>query len=261
MSQFWSEFFRITEDWNGEYFGIAHIIVSSLVTVAFIGLGVFFGLRLRGADEKRRMRPIRIATIIFLAVQLTYYIVNIVRDGWADLVSSLPLFLCDIQLFSLPLAAWGKGRLQKIGFDFSIVLGLLAALMGAWFNAAVFSNNPIWSYDVIWNYVNHCVPGFISIYIVFGRFTKLHFKDMLVTFAVMLLFEGVALLVDFTLDENYMFFRSSSGTPFSIFETIAAGNQVVYVILVILGMHAYVAVYYLIYFIVEKVREAKAKKA
>ncbi|MCR5078531.1 MAG: YwaF family protein [Bacilli bacterium] len=257
MNQFWSEFFRVTEDWHGEYLGVAHIVAASIVTILFVGLGIFFGVRLKGAETKKRILPIKVATIIFLTVQLSYYIVNIARDGWGILIGILPLFLCDIQLFSLPFAAWGKGRVQKIAFDFSIVLGLLAALMGAWFNGAVFANNPIWSYDCIWNFINHCVPGFVAVYIMANRLSKLKMIDMLITFAVMALFEIVALIIDFTLNENYMFFRSSSGTPFFIFENMSGGNPVVYVILVILGQHAYVAIYYLVYFLVEKIAEKK----
>ncbi len=260
MDKFWSEFFRVTEEWSGQYFGVAHIVVSSIVTIAFIGLGLFFGIRLRKADGKTRIRPIQIATIIFLSVQLTYYIVNVCRRGWPYLISCLPLFLCDIQIFSLPLAAWAKGKWQKLGFDFSIVLGLLAALMGAWFNAAAFANNPIWSFDSIWNYVNHCVPGFIAVYIMANKLTKLHLNDMIWTFAVMAVFEAAALIVDFTAGENYMFFQSSSGTSFSLFENMVGDNKVAYVILVILSMHAYVAVYYLVYFLIDLVVKRKKEK-
>ena len=37
----------------------------------------------------------------------------------------LPLFLCSIQLFTLPLAAFTKGRLKNASLDFVLIFGLL----------------------------------------------------------------------------------------------------------------------------------------
>jgi len=251
MEWFIKNFFRLNGADSADcYFKPEHIIVSTIITLLFVGLAIYFGLKYKDKNLSTKLKPIKISAIIHLSFQVLYIIITLIRtnkgadyahDVFRDI---LPLFMCDIQLFAIPLAGWGKGKVQKVAFDLCVILGILTALMGAWLNAGTFGNNQIWCFFSIHNYVNHCIPGFVSLYLIFVKLYNMRFKDIWMTIAVLCFFAALALIVDYSFDYNYMFFKSSSGTPFSLFENIAKGNMFVYDLLVLLSMIAFIALYY-----------------
>ena len=40
--------------------------------------------------------------------------------------------MCSIQLITIPLAAWSKGRMQEAALDFVFIFGLLGAILGTY---------------------------------------------------------------------------------------------------------------------------------
>ena len=138
----------------------------------------------------------------------------------------------------------------------------MTAVMGAWLNAGTFSNNQIWSFYAVNNYVNHCVPGFVSIYIVVSKLFNMRLKDSWVPVVVLLVFAAFALLFDRALGYNYMFFRESSGTPFFIFENWANGSLFIYDVLVLLSMILFICFYYALFeLVLFFIRKAKRQES
>lgn len=269
MDWFIKNFFRLEGADSADcYFKPEHIIVSSIITLLFIGLAIFFGLRYKDKDIKTKLKPIKISAIIHLSAQFVWLIVTLIRTKhdstyWLEIFRVvLPLFMCDIQLFAIPFAAWGKGKVQQVSLDLCVILGILTAAMGAWLNAGTFGNNQIWCFFTIHNYINHCIPGFVSLYIIFTRLYSMRFKDIWMTILVLCVFAGFALIVDYAFDYNYMFFKRSSGTPFFIFEDWSHGNMFLYDMFVLLSMIFFIAIYYsifeLVLFISKKARSRKA---
>ena len=267
MDWFIKNFFRLEgADSVDRYFKPDHIIVSTIVTLLFIGLAIFFGLRNKDKDLQTKLKPIKISAIIHLSIQVLYIIITFIRtrkgDGYFHEIfrDVLPLFMCDIQLFAIPFAAWGKGKVQKIAFDLCVILGILTAFMGAWFNAGTFGNNQIWCFFSIHNYLNHCIPGFVSLYLIFAKLYSMRIKDIWISIAVLCTFAALALIVDYAFDYNYMFFKSSSGTPFSIFESWANGSMFLYDMFVLLSMIVFIGIYYGIFELVLFLNNKKKEK-
>ena len=269
MDWFIKNFFRLEgADSVDCYFKPEHIIVSTIITLLFIGSAIYFGLKLKGKDLEKQLKPIKISAIIHLSFQVLYIIITFIRTRKGDSYfhdifrDILPLFMCDIQLFAIPFAAWGKGKVQKIAFDLCVILGILTAFMGAWFNAGTFGNNQIWCFFSIHNYVNHCIPGFVSLYLIFVGLYSMRIKDIWITILVLYVFAALALIVDYSFDYNYMFFKSSSGTPFSLFEGWANGSMFLYDLFVLLSMTAFIAIYYgafeLVLFLTHKNKKEEA---
>lgn len=90
----------------------------------------------------------------------------------------------------------------------------------------------------------------------------MRFKDAWIPVSVLLVFAALALIFDHTLQYNYMFFRESSGTPFSIFENWTNDNLCLYDVSVLLSMILFTYVYYsafeLALFIIRKTKRPKA---
>ena len=47
-------------------------------------------------------------------------------------LKNLPLFLCSMQAFALPMAAFCKGRLKMAALDFVSIFGVLGMLLGTY---------------------------------------------------------------------------------------------------------------------------------
>lgn len=259
------KFLGLIDTGESNYLDSTHIIIASVVTVITAFLGIYLGIRNKNKTEKDKAKlilPFSIAMWILLILRFVMIVVrgyNFGENGFMDLVEgNLPLFLCDIQYFALIAICFGKGEAKKVGLDFCLCLGLLSFAMGVWLNAGTYGGNPWWSSCYFYEMAVHAIPGGISLYILASNMTSLKFKDIWKTLAVLAVFEIVALIFDYTLDSNYMFFKRDSGTPFFIFTDLANGNQILYSFFVWLGMTLYVALYYgiweLVVFILKKAK-------
>ena len=85
-------------------------------------------------------------------------------------------------------------------------------------------------------------------------------KDIWITILVLCIFAAFALIVDYAFDYNYMFFKRSSGTPFSIFEGWAHGNMFLYDLFVLLSMIVFIGIYYGIFELVLLLNNKKKEK-
>lgn len=262
------KFFGLINTGKSNYLDPTHIIIASIITVFTIFLGIFLGIKNKNKDEKEKtklLHPFSIAMWILMILRFTMVIIRGEADGGESglmelIRGNLPLFLCDIQYFALIIICFGKGEPKKIALDFCLCLGLLSFIMGVWLNAGTFGGNPWWSSCYFYEMAVHAIPGGISIYILASKMTSLKFKNIWKTLVVLLVFEIIALILDYTIDANYMFFKRDSGTPFSLFTGWANGNQILYSFFVWLGMTFYVVLYYgiweLVVFISKKFHKA-----
>ena len=85
-------------------------------------------------------------------------------------------------------------------------------------------------------------------------------KDIWITILVLCVFAAFALIVDYAFDYNYMFFKRSSGTPFSIFEGWANGNMFLYDLFVLLSMIVFIGIYYGVFELVLFLSNKKKEK-
>ena len=118
MREFIINFFRLEgADSANCYFQPEQIIVSAIVTLLYVGLGIFFGLK--NKDKEQKLEPIKIAAIIHLTMYFIWLIVSIITTKhddtyWLELFRvALPLFMCDIQLFPFRLRRGEKERPKK----------------------------------------------------------------------------------------------------------------------------------------------------
>ena len=82
--------------------------------------------------------------------------------GW---LYELPLFLCSIQLITIPLAAFSKGKIREACLDFVMIFGLLGAIAGTYFAGNNYGSYPVWSFDNLISGITQCLSGFTALYI------------------------------------------------------------------------------------------------
>ena len=255
------EFFGFAENSHlasGAYSWQHLTFVTALMAIMIV-LAVLIGRRMRRADDKRKGRVLVWAAILIDAFEIFKIIIMGLRtdapDWWT---SELPLFLCSIQLFTIPLAAFSKGRVREAALDFVSIFGLLGAFLGTYAAAQNYSVYPVLSVDNVVSGITHAISGFTALYIMIAGMASMKKRNILITYGILAFFCAAALIANHALDYNYMFLRRGDGTPYDIVFNIVGGSPVLYPMMVIGLFLVYIAVFYWVYFQVRKHVAAKS---
>ena len=235
------EYFQWTENRSPEGFlSWQHLLYATLMVALTVFLAVWLGKKFRHRNEPDKDRVMKIAAITILACELTKIVLISWRAGDPlKIRGMLPLFLCSINLFTIPLAAFAKGKLREFAQDAVFLYGMLCCLTGAYLAANYFNGSPVLSFDPMMSVTTHCIAGFVALYLPISGLLKVNIKKM---FGALLLIFGVEVLAflancwnagtDGRYESNYMFLSNSAGTPFEIVNTLVGGHQVLYTIAV-----------------------------
>lgn len=234
-----------------------HLTFVTALMVIMIILAVTLGRRSRRRSEAEKNRVLIWAAILIDAFEIFKIVIMGLRadapDWWTN---ELPLFLCSIQLFTIPLAAFSKGRVREAALDFVSIFGLLGAFLGTYAAAQNYNTYPVLSVDNVVSGITHSISGFTALYIMVAGMASMKKRNILITYGILIFFCAAALIANHALDYNYMFLRSGDGTPYDIVFNIVGGSPVLYPMMVIALFLVYIAVFYWVFFQVSK-RTAK----
>lgn len=237
------------------------LFVSSLMAV-MIGLAVFLGLRLRKKDDAAKNRVMIFTAITLLCVEAFKYISFGVKghlegeyDWWTR---ELPLFLCSIQLFTIPLAGFSRGRVKEASMDFVMIFGILGAVLGTFGATQNYDAYPVISFNNVVSGLTHSIAGFASLYIMISGLGRLRWKNLWITCTILFAVCAMALTANELLDYNYMFLRSHDGTPYVLLYDLVGGNQLLYSIGVVVLFVIYIGLFYGTYHLITRGAKRKA---
>ena len=231
------------------YLSWQHLTFVISFNLVMIALAVFFGLRNRNKDDKKKNVPLIVAAIVIDAFEIFKFIIECVNAGsLAPLLKDLPLFLCSIQLFALPVAAFGKGRVREIGLDFVFTFGLMCSLLGTIGAGNDYGTYPVLYYHNVCSAVTHCTSGFGCLYVGISGMKSMKKENLWIELLVFIVFSAIAYLANVIIDYNYMFLVRGDGTPYDLFYAFVNGNKVLYPMLVV----GTLLIYMLAFFGIEK---------
>lgn len=240
------------------YMSWQHLTFVTSLMVIMIGLAVWLGLRYRNKDLSKKNKVIIWAAILIDTFEIFKIVIMCIRGkdpmGW---LYELPLFLCSIQLITIPLAGLAKGRVKEAALDFVFIFGILGAVLGTYGAGQNYACYPVLSLDNVCSGITHSISGFTSLYIGIAGLTSMKPKNIIITFSILFSFCLVAYIVNHILDYNYMFLMRGDGTPYDIFFNLVKGNKVLYPLVVVLLFVAYVSIFYLIFFLIKKRKASK----
>ena len=240
--------------------------VSTFVAIMF-ALGILIGLYYKKHPDKNKNVPLIWAAILIDVFELTKIVICCVRSElgdahWYDsLLLDLPLFLCSIQLITLPLAAFTKGRLKEAALDFVLIFGLLGALAGTYGAAQNFGSYPLICIDNVASVITHCISGFGALYIGFSGLASLRKRNIGITFGILGFFCTAAYIVNKIIDYNYMFLMRGDGTPYDILFNLVKGSPILYPLGVVALFLVYIFAFYMVYFLIKKSKTSRAVSA
>lgn len=241
------------------YMSFEHLtFVSSLVVIMTV-LAVWLGLRNKNKDDKTKNRVLIVSAILIDTFEIFKILMMCIRAkdlmGWTG---ELPLFLCSIQLITIPLAAFSKGRVKEAALDFVTIFGILGALMGTYLAGQNYACYPVISLDNVVSGITHCISGFVSLYVLISKMASMKKKNIPITLTILFAFCVGAYIANIFTDCNYMFLSRGDGTPYDIVYNWVGGSPVLYPLLVVLLFVIYITAYYFVFYLISK-RTKKAK--
>jgi uncharacterized membrane protein YwaF len=238
------------------YFSWQHLtFVTSLIVVMAV-LAVVLGLRDR-KNLAHKNAVLKWAAVLIDGFEIFKIVIFCIRgnDPWAW-VYNLPLFLCSIQLITIPLAAFSKGRIREAALDFVCIFGILGAVLDTYGAGQNYGCYPVLSFDNVVSGITHSISGFASLYILISGMGSMKKKNIILTFAILLVFCVAAYTANILVDYNYMFLMRGDGTPYDILFNLVGGNPVLYPLGVVALFLLYIVGYYGVYFLVAKKKVA-----
>lgn len=235
------------------YFSWQHLSFVTFLMVVMTVMAVWLGLRNKNKTEQSKNRVLMVAAILIDSFELFKIVLVCIRGndpmGW---LYDLPLFLCSIQLITIPLAAFSKGRVKDAALDFVCIFGILGAVFGTYFAGNNYGSYPVLSFDNVVSGITHSISGFASLYILISGMTRMEKKNIPITFGILLSFCVAAYIANILLDYNYMFLMRGDGTPYDILFNWVGGNKVLYPLGVVVLFLIYICGYYWVHYLVTK---------
>ena len=238
------------------FMSIQHILFVTAGMIIMISLAVLLGLKYK--KEENKNKPLIIAAILIDSFEIFKIIILCIRgQSFRPILLNLPLFLCSIQLISIPLAAFSKGRIREAALDFVLIFGILGAVLGTYGAGQNYGTYPVLSFDNTVSLITHSISGFASLYIGISGLSSMKKNNIFITFLILISFCVLAYIADILIPYNYMFLMAGDGTPYDIFYNLVNGNKVLYPLIVVLLFILYISVFYLIFLSVRKKKDNK----
>lgn len=242
------------------YLSWQHISFVSAFTVLMIALAIIFGIKYKNKSLDKKRRVLLYTAIIMDGAEICKIIILCIREqDMLRWLYCLPLFLCSIQMITIPIAAFAKGKVYEACIDFIAIFGIIGALLGMYGAGQNYNAYPVLSLENVTSAITHSSIGFASLYVMIAKMTTLKSKNMPITFGILFSFCAVAYITNLIIDYNYMFLMSSDGTPYDIVYNYVNGNKVLYPLLVVALFIVYIFIFYFAAWTVQKLKKQPQK--
>ena len=220
------------------------LFVGSLLTLMTL-LAIFLGRKYRAKTPNEQNSVLVGAALLIDCLEIFKIVILCLRsESLHPIVHNLPLFLCSIQLLSLPIAAFSKGRVKEAATDFVCMFGILGAVFGTIGAGQNYNAYPVLSLDNVVSGITHCISGFASLYIMIGKMAGLKRENAWITCGILLTFCVAAYIANVLIPYNYMFLIAGDGTPYDILYNLMGGNKILYPVSVVGLFFAYIGMFY-----------------
>ena len=232
---------------------LPHILMVSIFLVIGISLAIFLGIVNRTKDNKTKNIVLIVAAILIDLFEIAKIIIGCVGNPnfWRI---SLPLFLCSIQLITIPLAAFTNGRLKEAALDFVVIFGMMGGILGTVGATQNYNAYPAFSWPNFVSAMTHTISAFAALYIIISGMASMRKRNIVITFAILFTFCIAAYVANIILDYNYMFLMYHDGTPYQMFYDLVGGNPVLYPMIVILLFVLLIIIFYFVFDLVARIK-------
>ena len=223
-----------------------HLTFVTILMVIMVISATMLGKKYRNAPLKIQNRVLIWPALLIDGFEIVKIVLACSVDpmAWTRM---LPLFLCSIQLISIPVAAFAKGKVKQAAMDFICLFGLLGAVLGTYGAGQNYKCYPVLSFDNVVSGITHSISGFAALYLMISGMTKMEKRNVVSSLCILTAFCVAAYIANVLLDYNYMFLMRGDGTPYDIFYNLLGGHKVFYPVTVAGLFYAYIFLFYNIY--------------
>lgn len=252
----WNDYAREPEG----YMSWQHLLFVTSLMVMMVALAVWLGRKYHDKEEHQKNKVLVFSAFLIDGLEIFKITICGFRSDdplfWTTL---LPLFLCSIQLITIPLAAFSKGRVREAALDFVFIFGILGAVLGTYGAGQNYNAYPVLSFDNVVSGLTHSISGFCSLYIAISGLVSMKKKNIYISFAILGFFCVAAYLANILVPGgyNYMFLMAGDGTPYDIIYNLVNGNPILYPLFVVALFLLYITAFYQIYYLIQKKRAQK----
>ncbi len=204
---------------SSDLFSTPHIVYIGLVFV----MSFVLAWELRKTDHARIARALKwqfVLTAILELAKITWESSYDIMTGqgfnWGGL---LPLYTCSLFIYTLPFAAWGKGRARDCAGAFLTTIGLLSGGIGV-----IYCNGlnyyPFWTFGAFYSLYFHASMFFTGVFLLMSGYVRPKWENVRLAMIPVLLLALVSTPVNYYLGADYMQTYSGSGVP--VYEGLAA---------------------------------------
>jgi len=233
-----------------------HLAFVSALMIIMVLESVILGKRNKNKSLTEKNHVLVAAALLMDGVELVKIVLRCTLGGnpmaW---LQELPLYMCSIQLITLPLAAFSKGRIKEAAMDFLCMFGILGAVLGTYGAGNNYSCYPVISFDNVVSGITHASAGFASLYIMIAGMAGLKRRNMGIAFGIITGFCAAAYAVNLALGSNYMFLMRGDGTPYDIIFSLVSGNGILYPAIVLGLFFLYILFFYWLYGCIRRSRK------
>ena len=235
-----------------------HLTFVTTLMVIMVALAWFLGKRNRHREETAKNKVLKVAAWMIFSIDMLEIIFVCFRENnpmqW---VYNLPLFLCSMQMFFIPMAAYCKGKLRDAALDFVFIFGILGAVLGTYGAAQNYGCYPVISFNNVVSGITHTIAGFASLYIVISGMASMKRSNIAWTYGILVALCIVAYVANVLVDYNYMFLMRGDGTPYDILYNLVGGSPVWYPVGVAGLFLIYITIFYHVHYAIKRVKERK----
>lgn len=232
-----------------------HLLFVGLLLGLMTFLSIYLGKRNKLKSDKEKNKVLIWSALLIDGFEILKIVMLCVRAGKGETLNTilheLPLFLCSIQLITIPLAAFTSGRIKEAALDFVCIFGILGAVFGTIGAGQNYNAYPVLGLDNVVSGFTHSISGFASLYILFANMASMKKRNIGITFGILIFFCIAAYIANVTIPYNYMFLMNHDGTPYSIFYNLVNGHKVLYPVIVVLLFLIYIAVFYWLFYVIK----------
>lgn len=204
---------------SSDLFSTPHLVYIILVYL----LTFLLAWRLRHTDHRKIRTLLKVLFVCSLVLEIgkisweSYY--DITTGRGFNKEGILPIYTCSLFIYTLPFAAWGRGKVKRAALSFLTTIGLLYGAIGV-----IYCNGlnfyPFWTFGAFYSLYFHSAMFATGVFLLMTGFHQPAWKDALWAMIPVLLLCLAAIPANHAWGSDYMMIYSGSGLP--IYEDLAA---------------------------------------
>ena len=199
--------------YNGQdYMSIGQFVFLFIAILAITLLSVF----LRKIEHKKIDKLLKILAIIIPLLEVTKIFVESYFDikyhGSFNFSGLLPLYTCSLFIYTLPLAAFMKGKVRECCLAFLTTISIFAGLTN-FVMAAILLSYPFFNFHTFVSLNFHFWMVFIGVFLISTKYYIPKWKDIIKGFIPVACFSVIVIPLDYIFKWDYMMYRDDWGCP------------------------------------------------